>query len=110
MALSGLKVPGVYKPANLVQAPVAAFSGTPLTGTDPLAVAFTDASTFTPTAWAWEKSSNGGSSWAAFAGTPTVQNPSENFAVGTWSVRLTASNAGGGTVATRLNYIVVTAP
>ena len=34
-------------------APVAAFSGTPLSGTAPLPVQFTDASTGSPTGWAW---------------------------------------------------------
>jgi PKD repeat protein len=33
--------------------PISAFTGTPLTGPAPLAVQFTDASTNTPTGWAW---------------------------------------------------------
>jgi PKD repeat protein len=40
-----------YTPA--VSAPVAAFSGTPTSGSAPLTVAFTDESTNTPTSWAW---------------------------------------------------------
>lgn len=71
--------------------PVAEFSGTPLTGCAPLSVAFTDESTNTPTAWLWEK--NDGSGWVNFSGTPTAQNPTEDFAAGTWDVRLTATNA-----------------
>ena len=85
--------------------PVADFSGTPLSGTNPLSVAFTDLSTNTPTSWLWEK--NDGSGWANFAGTPTAQNPSESFTAGTWSVRLTATNAGGSNTNTKNNYITV---
>lgn len=102
--------PGGREPfvVSITNAPVAEFTGTPLTGTDPLTVAFTDASTNTPTEWAWEKNDGGG--WVAFAGTPTVQNPSEDFTVGTWSVRVTASNTGGSSVKTRTDYVVVSAP
>lgn len=87
--------------------PVAEFSGTPLTGTDPLTVTFTDASTNTPTSWAWEK--NDGSGWVDFEGTPTVQNPDEDLIVGTWSIRLTATNAAGAGVETKADYVVVDA-
>lgn len=89
-------------------APVAAFSGTPLSGTSPLSVTFTDASTNTPTSWLWEKSSNGGSSWSNFSSGDTSQNPTESFAEGTWAVRLTATNAGGSDDETKLAYITVT--
>lgn len=92
---------------GLVTAPAADFTGTPLSGTTPLSVTFTDASTNTPTSWLWEK--NSGSGWVNFAGTPAVQNPTESFAVGTWSVRLTATNAGGSDTKTRTNYVVSTA-
>ncbi len=92
----------------LPAAPVADFTGTPLSGTAPLSVAFTDTSTNTPTSWLWEK--NDGSGWVNFAGTPTVQNPTEVFATGTWSVRLTATNAGGSNTKTRTNYITATQP
>ncbi len=51
-------------------APVADFSGTPTSGTAPLAVTFTDASTNTPTAWSW---TFGDSS------TATAQNPSHTY-------------------------------
>lgn len=107
MTLSGLAAVGTPHPANVVQSPVANFTGTPLTGVTPLTVAFTDTSTFTPTSWAWEK--NSGSGWVAFAGTPTAQNPSEDLTTGTWSIRLTATNAGGSTSFTRTSYVVVSA-
>lgn len=84
-------------------APVAAFSGTPLSGAPPLAVTFTDASTNSPTSWSWEKNDGGG--WVPFAGTPAAQNPVENFAAGTWSVRLTATNAFGSDDETKAGYV-----
>jgi hypothetical protein len=58
--------------------PVADFTGTPLSGSSPLSVAFTDTSTGgAGTSWHWEK--NDGSGWQDFAGTPTAQNPTESF-------------------------------
>jgi hypothetical protein len=83
-------------------APTADFTGTPLTGTTPLSVTFTDASTDTPTSWLWER--NNGSGWATFS---TSQNPTASFTQGTWSVRLTATNADGSDTLTRADYIVV---
>jgi PKD repeat protein len=88
-------------------APVAAFSGTPVSGSAPLPVVFTDASTNTPTSWAWEKNDGGG--WVNFAGSPTAQNPTENFAEGTWDVRLTSTNATGSDAEEKLDYVVVSA-
>lgn len=92
----------------LPAAPVANFTGTPTSGTASLSVAFTDSSTNTPTSWLWEKNSGGG--WVNFASTPTSQNPTESFAAGTWSVRLTATNAGGSDTKTRTDYITATQP
>ena len=90
-------------------APVAAFSGTPTSGTAPLSVAFTDSSTNSPTSWLWEKSSDGGSNWSNFDSGHTSQNPIESFTAGTWAVRLTATNAGGSDAETKTAYITVTA-
>ena len=82
--------------------PVAAFSGTPTSGTYPLTVAFTDASTNSPTSWAWTFGDGG---------TSTAQNPSHTYtAAGTYSVSLTATNAYGSNTLTKTNYISVTAP
>jgi len=53
------------------------FTGTPLFGSSPLEVEFTDTSTGSPTSWFWEK--NDGSGWVPFEGTPTAQNPTEDF-------------------------------
>lgn len=89
----------------ITNAPVAGFTGTPLTGAVSQAVTFTDTTLNTPTTWAWEK--NSGAGWVAFAGTPTVQNPVETFITGTWSVRLTATNAHTSNSFTRTDYIVI---
>ncbi len=89
--------------ANYITAsnpPVANFSGTPTSGTAPLSVTFTDSSTNSPTAWSW-----------AFGDgkTSTAQNPSHTYTTaGTYSVTLTATNVGGGSLpCTQTGYIVV---
>jgi len=81
--------------------PVADFSGTPTTGAAPLVVSFTDTSTNSPTSWSW---SFGDSN------TSTVQNPSHTYAAGTYTVSLTATNAGGSDGKTKTNYITATGP
>jgi len=82
--------------------PVAAFAGTPTSGTYPLTVIFTDASTNTPTSWAWTFGDGG---------TSTAQNPSHTYtAAGTYTVALTATNAYGSNTLTKTAYITVTAP
>jgi PKD repeat protein len=77
--------PPVTPPAGT--APVASFTGTPLSGTVPFAVQFTDTSTGTPTSWLW--SFGDGT-------TSTVQNPSHTYSTaGTYTVSVTATNATG---------------
>jgi serine protease len=81
--------------------PVAAFSGTPTSGTVPLTVTFTDASTNTPTSWSWDFGDGG---------TSTVQHPSHIYATaGTFTVTLTATNAYGSDSEIKTGYITVTA-
>jgi len=82
-----------------VAPPVANFTGTPTSGAAPLAVAFTDTSTNSPTSWSW---TFGDST------TSTVQNPSHTYAAGTYTVALTATNAGGSNTNTKTNYITAT--
>jgi PKD repeat protein len=78
---------------------VADFSGIPLTGSVPLSVQFTDASTNVPTSWAWDFGDGGVSS---------SQNPSHIYAlVGSYDVSLTATNAGGSDVESKVGYVVV---
>ncbi|HPF69247.1 MAG TPA: PKD domain-containing protein, partial [Candidatus Krumholzibacteria bacterium] len=82
--------------------PVAAFAGSPTSGTAPLAVAFTDQSTGSPTSWAWTFGDGG---------TATTQNPSHTYATaGVYTVSLTVTNADGSDTETRSGYVTVTNP
>ena len=91
---------GVSKYDFGVSPPVANFSGSPTSGNVPQTVNFTDTSTNTPTSWSWTFGDTG---------TSTAQNPSHQYtSVGTYTVALTASNAGGSDIETKTNYITVT--
>ena len=82
--------------------PVADFEGNPTSGVYPLAVQFTDLSSYNPTSWSWNFG-DGGSS--------TAQNPSHTYtAAGTYTVTLTATNAFGSDAEVKTNYITVTEP
>ena len=84
----------------LFNKPSADFSATPTSGNAPLTVTFKDATSKSPTAWAW----NFGDS-----GTSSVQNPSHSYtAVGNYSVSLNATNDCGSSSASVANYITVT--
>lgn len=79
---------------------VANFSGTPTTGTAPLAVNFTDTSTGGPTSWSWNFGDGG---------TSTSQNPSHTFAAaGSYNVQLTVTNACGSDAEVKNAYVTVT--
>lgn len=83
--------------------PVANFTGSPLSGTQPLTVDFIDTSTNSPTSWLWD--------FGDGIGTSTLQNPSYTYNVeGSYTVSLTASNIGGSTTETKISYITVTLP
>ena len=82
--------------------PVAEFYASPTSGTAPLAVQFTDASTNAPTAWSWTFGDGG---------TSDQQHPSHTYnEPGTYTVSLTATNAGGSDTKTKTGHITVTAP
>ncbi len=84
-----------------VAAPTANFSASPTSGPAPLTVAFTDTSSGSPTAWSWSFGDRA---------TSTVQNPSHTYsAAGTYTVALTASNAGGPNTKTIAGCVSVTA-
>jgi parallel beta-helix repeat protein len=81
--------------------PIADFSGTPLSGVEPLIVSFTDLSGHGPYAWLWGFG-DGGSS--------TRQNPGHDYTdPGTYAVVITATNAYGSDTETKNGYITVTA-
>ncbi len=79
--------------------PVAAFVGSPTSGTEPLNVSFTDQSSGSITSWSWTFG-DGGSS--------TSQSPSHTYTSdGTYSVTLTVTGPGGSDGETKTNYITV---
>ena len=81
------------------QLPSANFSGNPTAGCSPLVVNFTDQSTGNPTSWSWDFG-NGNTS--------TLQNPSAlYFSPGSYTVKLTVTNATGSNTLTRQQYITV---
>ncbi len=80
-------------------APVAEFSGSPTTGTEPLTVNFTDQSTGSITSWAWTFGDGG---------TSTAQNPSHQYtSAGSYTVSLTVTGPGGSDGETKTNYVTV---
>lgn len=87
----------------VVAGPVAAFSVTPTSGTAPLAVTVTDASTSGPTTWAW-----GFGDGATYNGqTP----PAHSYtAAGTYTITLTVSNSGGQNTTTNSVTVTVAVP
>lgn len=85
-------------------APVAAFSGTPLSGTGQLSVVLTDSSSGPPASWEWDCDTS----------TPSVDFTSKNatcsyFEPGTYTVGLTATNATGSDAEVKTAYVTVSA-
>lgn len=72
--------------SGLPQPPTADFTGTPLAGSVPLQVSFSDLSVDVPTSWAWDFDNDG-------VIDSTAQNPTHTYtAIGTYTVRLVATN------------------
>ena len=85
-------------------APVAAFTGTPLTGTPPLNVMFTDSSSGSITSRRWDFGDGNISTYSV------ATNPSHSYiSDGLYSVNLTVSNATGSNSLLRSNYVLVSA-
>ena len=81
--------------------PVAGFWASPTTGTAPLTVQFTDASTNAPTGYFWTFGDGR---------TSIAQSPSHTYSTaGTYTVALTVTNAGGSDTETKTGYITVSA-
>jgi len=85
--------------------PVANFTATPLNGTAPLTVVFTDLSTNIPTAWNWSFTDVTGNNTQVWFS--TAQNPVHTFGVGNYSVVLNASNSAGYNLSTQVTFINV---
>jgi PKD repeat protein len=84
-------------------APVAAFSGSPTSGTEPLSVSFTDSSANTPTSWLWDFGDGNTTG-------DTDQNPVHLYeSTGIYTVNLTATNAYGSDSELKSSYITVSA-
>lgn len=79
--------------------PVANFNAAPLSGCAPVVVQFSDNSTGNPTAWTWDFGNGSVSSQKNPVATYT--NP------GTYTVKLTVSNASGANTITKPSYITV---
>ncbi|MFN7975493.1 MAG: PKD domain-containing protein [Acidobacteriota bacterium] len=100
--LDELRIATTYQeavpPAN--GAPVADFTGAPLSGPAPLSVQLTDRSTGTITSWAWTFGDGA---------TATTQSPAHTYgAQGTYTVGLSVTGPGGQSTLTRPGYITVT--
>ena len=74
----------------VIAIPVANFTATPTTGDAPLTVSFRDTSTNSPTSWAWDFDTVTGTTTDS-----TLQNPSNTYTAGTYTVKLTATNSTG---------------
>ena len=81
------------------QAPTADFWGWPLSGNAPLKVTFTETSKGSPTSWKWDFGDGKYS---------TEKSPTHTYsAAGTYTVKLTATNAAGSSTKTKSNYVKV---
>ena len=82
--------------------PEADFTATPLSGSVPLTVTYTDLSLGTPSGWSWDFGDGASSE---------EQNPTHVYtAIGSYTVTLTASNALDADTRSRSSYITVMAP
>ncbi|WP_141241732.1 PKD domain-containing protein, partial [Methanosarcina spelaei] len=81
--------------------PDANFVGSPISGSFPLKVQFTDKSTNSPTAWKWN--------FGDGSDLVTEYNPTHTYSkAGTYTVKETVSNAAGKDTEIKTNYITVT--
>ena len=96
-----LSAAGGPTPPPPTPVPVPNFTANTTSGNSPLTVAFTDTSTNSPTGWAWDFTNDGSTD-------STVQNPTYTYSSpGTYSVKLTATNANGSANTVKTNFITV---
>ncbi|MAB78558.1 MAG: cell surface protein, partial [Planctomycetes bacterium] len=87
---------------TVIAATVADFSASPTSGTGPLTVTFTDATTPSATAWSWNFGDTN---------TSTLQNPTNTYATpGTYTVTLVANGPGGSDTEIKTDHILVNQP
>ena len=80
------------------------FTVSATSGVAPLTVTFTDASTQSPTAWAWDFENDG-------TVDATTQNPSHTYTTpGTYTVSMTATNEAGSATETKTGFVTVLTP
>lgn len=94
---------GIYALSILIQGtvelPIAEFSATPLTGSRPLEVTFSDTSLGGVTGWLWDFGDGT---------TSTQQNPTHTYSrIGTYTVSLTVNGTEGSDMRTKTDYIIV---
>lgn len=95
-----------YGATSIPSGVTADFSGSTTSGTGSLTVQFFDASSGSPTSWAWEYREAASSTYTWFSG---AQNPVRTFGIGTFAVRLTVSDTTTSDTKTRAAYITVVA-
>ena len=89
-----------YINVTSIATPIASFTADIRKGTLPLSVQFTDTSSNSPTSWVWLFGDGTES---------TLENPLHTYtSAGTYTVELTAANAGGSRTTTASWYITVT--
>jgi PKD repeat protein len=99
---NGTEIKTNYITAKVPVTPVAEFNASPLSGTIPLKVQFTDNSTNNPTSWVWDFGDRKNS---------TEQNPAHNYTeVGNYTVKLTVANAAGNGTEKKIEYITANPP
>ncbi|MDI9395030.1 MAG: PKD domain-containing protein, partial [Euryarchaeota archaeon] len=88
----------------LPELPVAAFTATPTSGNAPLTVNFTDQSTGVVSSYSWDFDNDG-------TAESNEKNPSYTYVTaGTYTVKLTVTNAGGSDDEVKTGYITVSEP
>ncbi|MFA5212511.1 MAG: PKD domain-containing protein, partial [Methanoregula sp.] len=98
-ALTSAQSSGYLVTNGYIPAPVANFTANMTSGTMPLTVQFTDASTNAPTSWLWDFGDNS---------TAITQNVTHTYTTaGTYTVNLTVTNAAGTNSLVRDKYISV---
>jgi PKD repeat protein len=88
--------------SNSPTAPTASFTGTPTSGTAPLKVVFSDASSGSITNWLWSFGDG-----HSLTNTSNANVTNTYAAAGSYTVTLTVAGSGGTNALTQANYIVV---